>query len=88
MLLVAMFHGLSVEGGSYSWCLLTEKANGDIAHSRVDQYTFWDIFEVPWDGTLLSGDIGLAVWERDESWSFGAAATEKCFDCVHCSSSR
>ena len=31
----------------YLWCLLPEQANSDIAHSRMNQYSFWNIFVTP-----------------------------------------
>lgn len=28
---------------TYLWGLLAEEADGDVAHGRVNQYSFWDI---------------------------------------------
>jgi len=32
---------------TYLWCLFAEQANSDVAHSRMNQYSFWNIFVIP-----------------------------------------
>lgn len=63
--------------------MLAEEADGDVAHGRVDQYSFWDISVASGHCALAIGDIWLAVWEWCEGGCFGAATAEERFYFVH-----
>ena len=71
------------ESFTYLWGLLAEEADGDVAHGRVDQYSFWDISVASGHCALAIGDIWLAVWEWCEGGCFGAATAEERFYFVH-----
>ena len=63
----------------YLWGLFAEKADGDVAHGRMNQYSFGDVSVVSGHGALVVGDIGLAVWKWCEGRCFGTATTEESF---------
>jgi hypothetical protein len=64
---------------TYSRCLLTEQADGDVAQSRVDQDSLGNVMEVLWHGGLSSRDLRFAVWQGRESRCFAAAVAHDFF---------